>query len=128
MAGAFRTPLARARGLGAAKAGPHHWWHQRLTAIANLLLMIWFVASVVALAGADYTTIVWWIRDPVTSVLLVAFLANLFYHLWLGLRVPIEDYVPRPAPRLAAILALTFVSVGLALLGIISVLKVSFGG
>jgi len=124
----FRTPLARARGLGAAKAGPHHWWHQRLTAIANILLMIWFVVSVVSLAGADYTTIVWWVRDPVVTVLLVAFIANLFYHLWLGLRVPIEDYVDAPGTKIAAVLALSFVTILFALLGIISVLKVSLGG
>jgi len=124
----FRTPLARARGLGAAKAGPHHWWHQRLTAIANILLMIGFVGSVVSLAGADYTTIVWWVRDPVVTVLLVAFIANLFYHLWLGLRVPIEDYVDAPGTKIAAVLALSFVTILFALLGIISVLKVSLGG
>lgn len=124
----FRTPIARARGLGAAKAGPHHWWHQRITAIANILLVIWFVVSVVLLAGADYTTIVWWMRDPVVAVLLVVFIANMFYHLWLGLKVPIEDYVRAPAAKLAAFLALTFGCVLLALLGILAVLKIFFGG
>jgi len=124
----FRTPIARARGLGAAKAGPHHWWHQRLTAVANILLMIWFTVSVIMLAGANYTTVVWWVRDPLISVLLVAFIANLFYHLWLGLRVPIEDYVHTPGTKLIAVVALTFGCVVIALLGILSVLKISFGG
>ena len=43
----FRTPLADVRGLGSAKEGTHHFWMQRLTAIALVPLAVWFVAALV---------------------------------------------------------------------------------
>ena len=59
-----RTPLARARGLGSAKDGVHHWWVQRLTAIALIPLVVWFAISLVMLSGADYPVIRAWIGSP----------------------------------------------------------------
>lgn len=124
----FRSPIARARGLGAAKEGPRHWLHQRLTGLANLVLMLWFLGSVVALTGADYTTVVWWMRDPLVSVLLLCLLASSFYHLALGLRVVIEDYVTGEGMKLALIWAVGAFSILLALLGGLAVLKIALGG
>lgn len=124
----FRTPIARVRGLGPARAGTEHWWHQRITAAANLFLVLWFAVSMVALAGADYVTVTWWIRDPFVTVLLVLFVGNIFYHLRLGLQVVVEDYVKSEAVKVGSLFALTFVCTALALLGIVAVLKVSFGG
>ncbi len=123
-----RSPIARARGLGAAGQGTRHWLHQRLTGLANLVLVFWFASSIVALAGADYTTVVWWIRDPVVSVLLLLLLASSFYHLSLGLRVVIEDYVSGEGLKLFLIYAVGALSILLALLGGLSVLKIALGG
>ena len=50
----LRNPLARAKGLGSAKDGTSHWWHQRLTAIALALLTPWFVMFAVSLIGASH--------------------------------------------------------------------------
>ena len=52
------TPLGRVRALGAAKEGTHHWWRQRLTAGSNLVLMLWFLASIVSLPAHDHATVV----------------------------------------------------------------------
>ncbi len=123
-----RSPIARARGLGAAREGTRHWLHQRLTGLANLVLVFWFASSVAALAGADYTTVVWWIRDPVVSVLLLLLLASGFYHLSLGLRVVIEDYVSGEGLKLLLIYAVAALSLLLALLGGLAVLKIALGG
>ena len=123
-----RSPIARARGLGAAGQGTRHWLHQRLTGLANLVLVFWFASSIVALAGADYTTVVWWIRDPVVSVLLLLLLASSFYHLSLGLRVVIEDYVSGEGLKLFLICAVGALSILLALLGGLAVLKIALGG
>ena len=41
----LRTPLGKVLGRGSAKEGVHHWWVQRLTAIALVPLTIWFVVS-----------------------------------------------------------------------------------
>ena len=124
----LRTPLGRVRGLGSAKDGTEHWWRQRLTAVANLPLVIWFVVSVIALVDADHATVVAWIRDPVVSILLVLMLANLFYHLRLGVQVVIEDYVHAEGLKIASMVALTFATVLVAAASIFAVLRISFGG
>ncbi len=124
----FRTPIATARGLGSARSGARHWMHQRVTAVINLLLLLWFAGSVVSLAGAGYADIIWWVRDPIVTVLLVLLIANLFYHIRLGLQVVIEDYVKSDGTKALSLILLTMVTLVLALLGIVSVLKVSFGG
>src|SRR5438270_6324665 len=89
----MRSPLGRAIGLGSAKEGVEHWWALRLTSIALVPLVLWFVIAVIALAGADRALLVDWIRHPVPAVLLVLLLATTFHHSALGLQVVIEDYV-----------------------------------
>lgn len=128
MSRSLRTPLGRVRGLGSAKDGTEHWWRQRLTAVANLPLVIWFTVSVIALVDADHATVVAWIRDPVVSILLVLMLANLFYHLRLGVQVVIEDYVHAEGLKVAGMVALTFATVLVAAASIFAVLRISFGG
>lgn len=89
----LRNPLARAKGLGSAKDGTTHWWHQRLTAIALLLLTPWFVILMVGLIGDDLATVRATLSQPLTAVLMTAFVLSLFWHARLGLQVVIEDYV-----------------------------------
>lgn len=89
----LRNPLARAKGLGSAKNGTSHWWHQRLTAIALALLTPWFVIFAVGLLGADQATVRLAIAQPLTATLLAAFVLSLFWHAQLGLQVVVEDYL-----------------------------------
>ncbi len=89
----LRNPLAGAKGLGSAKDGTTHWWHQRLTAIALALLTPWFVLFMVGLLGADHATVQRAIAQPLTATLLTAFVLSLFWHARLGLQVVVEDYV-----------------------------------
>lgn len=89
----LRNPLARAKGLGSAKDGTTHWWHQRLTAIALMLLTPWFVILMVGLVGDDLATVRATLSQPLTAILLTAFVLSLFWHARLGLQVVIEDYV-----------------------------------
>lgn len=89
----LRNPLARAKGLGSAKDGTSHWWHQRLTAIALLLLSPWFVILMVGLIGDDQVTVRAVLAQPLTAALMTAFVLSLFWHARLGLQVVIEDYV-----------------------------------
>lgn len=124
----LRSPLSKARGLGSAKSGTHHWWMQRVTAIANIPLGLWFVVSVLGLIGAEHDVVVAWIAQPLTAILLILFIANIFYHLRLGLQVFIEDYVHAEGTKIAALLGVTFASIALATACIFSVLKISFGG
>lgn len=89
----LRNPLARAKGLGSAKNGTSHWWHQRLTAIALALLTPWFVIFAVGLLGADQASVRLAIAQPFTATLLAAFVLSLFWHAQLGLQVVVEDYL-----------------------------------
>ena len=89
----LRNPLARAKGLGSAKNGTGHWWHQRLTAIALALLTPWFVIFAVGLIGAGHDTVRLAIAQPLSATLLAAFVLSLFWHAQLGLQVVVEDYV-----------------------------------
>jgi len=123
-----RNPLAKVHGLGSAKSGTHHWWMQRVTAVANIPLMLWFVVSMAYNAGADYATLVAWMQQPTVAVLMILLIANVTFHMRLGLQVAIEDYVSDHGNRIAGMLIITFVTLTLAALGIFSVLKISLGG
>ena len=124
----MKTPLGQVRGLGSAKGGTHHWWLQRLTAIALIPLTVWLTASIVGLVGADYETVRTWVAIPLVAILLVLFLAATFYHLKLGLQVVIEDYVHHEGVKLAAQMAVTFAAILLAAVSIFAVLNVAFQG
>jgi len=89
----LRNPLSRAKGLGSAKDGTSHWWHQRLTAIALALLTPWFVVFSVCLLGAGQEQVSASIADPLSAVCLSAFVLSLFWHAQLGLQVVVEDYI-----------------------------------
>jgi len=90
----FRTDLNKARGLGSAKEGTHHFWLQRLTALANVPLVIFLVALIVMLVGKDYDTVVAWISNPLVALLLAALVISGIWHMKLGMQVIIEDYIP----------------------------------
>jgi succinate dehydrogenase / fumarate reductase membrane anchor subunit len=124
---AMKTPLGHVRGLGSAKGGTHHWWMQRVTAIALVPLVIWFVASMVGLIGADRATVVFWLKLPVPAVLMVLFMVTGFYHLKLGLQVIIEDYVHAECVKVSALLLNSFACIGLAAASIFAVLKIALG-
>jgi len=124
----LRSPLGRVRGLGSAKEGAHHWWVQRLTSVALVPLILWFVASIVGLVGADHAAFAAWLRQPLNTILMTALLAAGFWHLQLGLQVIIEDYVHNDAAKIASIVVVKFAAALLALGGIFSVLKIAFGG
>ena len=120
----LRSPLGRARGLGAAKAGSHHWWGQRLTAIALVPLTLWFIFSVIDLSGASRQEVIGWLSSPLTMGLMIALIVTTFRHLQLGLQVVIEDYVHDDRLKLAAVLSIKGLSVVLALVCVVSVLKI----
>jgi succinate dehydrogenase / fumarate reductase membrane anchor subunit len=124
----LRTPLARARGLGSAREGVHHWWAQRLTAIALIPLVVWFAISLVMMSGADYGSVRAWIGSPVVMVLLILTIAIGLHHGQLGLQVVIEDYVHGDGSKLALIVAVRFVAVLFGLAAIVAVLRIGFGG
>jgi len=124
----LRTDLGKARGLGSAKEGVQHWWAQRLTALALIPLVLWFVASVAGLAGADIAPVRAWIAQPVTAVLLLLLIGATFHHMQLGLQVVIEDYVHTECLKVTGIVLVKFAAAVLAVAAGFSVLKIAFAG
>ncbi len=124
----IRTPLAHARGLGSAKSGTGHWWAQRLTAVALIPLIIWFVISLVIMTGSDHDTAIAWIGNPLTAILLVLLIATGFYHMQLGLQVVIEDYFHTRWMEIALLLSVKGAAVLFGVTAIFAVLKIAFGG
>ena len=123
----LRTPLAHVRGLGSAKSGSHHWWAQRMTAIALIPLSLWFISSLICVSNAGYEKAVAWISSPVNTSLLLIFLAAMYYHSFLGLQVVIEDYVEPEWLKITCLIVVKFIMLFAALLSIVSVLKISLG-
>ena len=124
----MRTPLGRVRGLGSAKSGTEHFWVQRLTALANVPLAIFLLASVVALVGADYETVKAYLSMPVVSIVLLLLILSGAYHMRLGMQVIIEDYVSSEGLRLLSIIGNNFFSALVGLACIYAVLKLGLGG
>ena len=124
----LRTPVARARGLGSAKDGLHHWWVQRVSAVALIPLTIWFVASVVGLAGADHAAVAAWIGNPVVAVLMVLLVAAALYHAQLGMQVVYEDYIHSHWLKVTADVGTKLLSLVLAAATIFAILKIALGG
>ena len=122
----FRTPLAQVRGLGSAKSGTHHWWLQRLTAVALIPLSLWFVASLLSIATADYASAAAWLQTPAAAILCCAFIVAVFYHGQLGLQVVLEDYVHTEWLKLTCIVVAKLLSLLLAGVCLFAVLKVAF--
>lgn len=125
----IRSPLSKAKGLGSAGSGTEHWWMQRLTAIANVPLLLWLAYSMVSLigGGAEQWVAKAWVAEPVNSILLILALVNVCYHASLGLQVVIEDYVHGSMKYISLVLSKGLFIV-LAVSGIFSVLKIAFGG
>lgn len=121
----LRNPLARAKGLGSAKDGTTHWWHQRLTAIALALLTPWFVVFAVGLLGADQATVRGAIAQPPAATLLAAFVLSLFWHARLGLQVVVEDYV-HGAPELVLQVAIKFAYALAAIAALLAIGRIVF--
>ena len=122
----LRTPLAKVKGLGSAKDGTHHFWHQRLTALLLIPLVLWIGFSLAALP-LEHAALVAWIQNPLVTIALVLLIAVLFYHAKLGLQVVIEDYVSSHARRTPLLLLSGLACLLFGLVGVVSVLKIAFG-
>ena len=124
----LRSPLSRVLGAGSAKEGTDHWWRQRVTAIAMLLLGAWFVLALLSLDAWTRAEIVAWVGEPSNSVMLLLLSVTLAWHSSLGVQVVIEDYVHGAGLKLAALIASKFAHVFLGAAGVLAVLKVALGG
>lgn len=124
----LRSPIGRVLGLGAAKEGFSHWWLQRVTSVALVLLGLWFVSALLRMPTFQYDFVVAWIAIPLNAVLLLLLIGTLVYHSQLGVQVVVEDYVHHHGLKIATMLLLTFAHVAVAALATFAVLRIAFGG
>jgi succinate dehydrogenase / fumarate reductase, membrane anchor subunit len=120
-----RDPLKVARGLGSSQSGVGHWWTQRMTAAALVLLGVWFVVTVLCLLHADYATARAAVAKPWNALLLMAFVLSMFWHAVLGLQVVIEDYVHTRWKEVFLLVAIKFLAVLGALASVLAVLRIA---
>lgn len=124
----LRTPLNRVRGLGSAKEGTDHFWRQRLTAVANVPLIVFFVWLLVSLNGADYSTVLSTLQSPFVVIGLLLVLLSALIHMRLGMQVIIEDYIHGEGLKIVLLMANTFFVVFLGVISVFALLKLGFGG
>jgi succinate dehydrogenase / fumarate reductase membrane anchor subunit len=126
VAGKMSTPLAHVRGLGAARSGTGQFWRQRLTAVANVPLVIGFVFIVVGLLGRNHAAVVQILGSPLVAVVMLLFILSITTHMRIGMQVIIEDYVHDETAKLALLMANTFFAVAVGLASAFAILMLSF--
>jgi len=123
----FVTPLARAKGHGASHSGVGHWWIQRVTAVPLLVLLPWFVISLItSMTSSDVAYVAGWFASPVNALGLSAMIIAMFWHAKLGLQVVIEDYVHTNFAKYSLLLLNNFICWGAGILGTLCVLRLHF--
>jgi succinate dehydrogenase / fumarate reductase membrane anchor subunit len=123
----MRTPLGVVQGWGSAKSGTEHFWHQRLTAIANIPLLIFVVVFIITHLGSTRAGMIESLHNPLVAVPLALAFVSVLWHMRLGLQVVIEDYVHGPAAKFVSLLLNNFYVAALGVAAFYAILKLSFG-
>lgn len=125
----LRTPLKRARGLGSGHGGTHHFWVQRVSAVALIPLSIWFIVQLVChLLDADRAGLAQWLHHPLTALAMAALIAGLFVHARLGIQIIIGDYVHCDVRRAVMLIALDFLILGFGVASLMAIARLHFIG
>jgi succinate dehydrogenase / fumarate reductase membrane anchor subunit len=123
----MRTPMRRVRGLGAGHSGTGHFWHQRVTAAAGVLLTIALLVIVVGLLGRSHAAVVQILGSPIVAIIMLLFIVNSSYHMWIGMQEIILDYVHEDKLKFLSLMANTFFCFAVGLASCFAILKLSFG-
>lgn len=124
----MRTPLKKVRGFGSAKEGTGDFWFQRVSAVALVPLVLFFVGLLISLNGASYAEVQTALAHPFTALVMAIFVLTGVYHMRLGMQVIIEDYVHSEGMKVALVMLNTFFTVAVGFACLYAILKLSFGG
>jgi len=123
----IRTPLARVLGRGAARSGTGHFWHQRVTAVANIPLTIAAIIILITLLGRNQAAVAQILGSPAVTIIMLLFVGSTVYHMKIGMQVIVEDYVHDESAKLTLLMANTFFTFAVGLAAVYGLLKLSFG-
>jgi len=124
----LRTSLAQVEGLGAARAGTLHFWHQRMTAVALVPLSLWFVASALAYVGAEQGAVAAYFADPINTILMFLFVLASTYHMSLGIQIIIEDYFHHEGQKIALLMLNRFAAFAIGAASALALIRMSLAG
>ncbi|GBE44544.1 succinate dehydrogenase/Fumarate reductase transmembrane subunit [bacterium BMS3Bbin10] len=123
----MRTPLNKVRGLGSAKEGADHFWRQRVSALANIPLTLFLVATIALLAGKDHAQVAAYLGSPLAAIAMLALIVSATVHMRLGMQVIIEDYVNGEGAKILTLVANTFFTIMVGLACVYAIIKLSLG-
>ena len=123
----MRTPMRSVRGLGTARSGTAHFWYQRVTSVAGIPLTIGLLLIITALLGRSHAAVVQILGSPVVAIIMLLFIVNTAYHMWIGMQEIILDYVHEDRWKLLSLMANTFFVFAVSLASVYAILKLSFG-
>jgi succinate dehydrogenase / fumarate reductase, membrane anchor subunit len=123
----MKTPFSRVHGLGTAHSGTGHFWMQRLTGIANLPLIVAFLAVIISLVGSSQASVIATLSNPFVAMILLAALISVLIHMRIGMQVIIEDYVHTELKKIVLLMANTFFTLAVGIAAVYAILKINFG-
>jgi succinate dehydrogenase / fumarate reductase membrane anchor subunit len=123
----MKTPFARVRGLGTAHSGTEHFWLQRVTGVANLVLAIAFLVLMVSVIGASQASVIATLSNPLVAIIMFGGLISVVIHMRLGMQVIIEDYIHTEIRKILLLMANIFFTLSIGLAAAYAILKINFG-
>ena len=123
----MRTPMRRVRGLGPSHSGTSQFWYQRVTSVAGIPLTIALLLIITALLGRTHAAVVQILGSPIVAIIILLFIINTAYHMWIGMQEIILDYVHEDKWKFLSLMANTFFVFGVGLVSIYAIFKLSFG-
>ncbi len=121
------TPARKVRGLGAGHTGTTTFWHQRITSVAGVPLTIAAIVIAVALLGRSHAATVQILGSPLVAIIMLLFIINTAYHMWIGMQEILVDYVHDEGLKYLTLLGNTLFVFALAFTCCYAILKLSFG-
>ncbi len=113
---------------GSAEGGTKHWWAQRVTAVALLILGGWFLYSIMQLDSFVHPALLAWAGRPFNSIMLLLLGVTLAWHSALGVQVVLEDYVHGSMIKVASLLMNRFAHAFLAIAAAVVIVRIALGG
>ncbi|MEM9358336.1 MAG: succinate dehydrogenase, hydrophobic membrane anchor protein [Pseudomonadota bacterium] len=123
----MRTPLKKVRRLGSAKEGTEHFWMQRVTAVANVILAMGLVWMIAVLAGQGHADVKASLANPFVAIGLLLLILSGVVHMRLGMQVIIEDYITGEGSKIVLLMLNTFFAIAVGLACVFAILKINFG-